>query len=460
MRPEPSLASVSEPRRPASVVVVGAGFSGLSAAYELVLRGYRPIVLEADSVVGGLASTFTIEGTRLERFYHHWFTSDRFIIELVRELGLEDRVAYKPTQTGMYYANQIYRLSTPLDVLRFHVLPVADRLRLGLTVLRARQVRDWRELDHLTAAEWLRKLGGERAYRIVWEPLLRGKFGPHADEVSAAWFWSKLKLRGGSRGKRGEERLAYLRGGFAGLADELVGRIVKGGGVVRLNDPATGLMTENRRVTGVVSGKGPIHADAVILTPPLPIITQLMKPHVDEAYAERIGAIDYLANVCVILELTRSLSELYWMNVNDPAFPFVGIIEHTNLDQADPAGRRHVVYFSRYLPASEPMFGSSSDDVIRFTVPHVRRMFPDLGPECICAAHVWQARYAQPLVVRNYGQLVPSQQTPIGGVFIASMAQVYPEDRGTNYAVRDGRAVAAVAGTFLAAHPRASNPRT
>ena len=125
------------------------------------------------------------------------------------------------------------------------------------------------------------------------------------------------------------------------------------------------------------------------------------------AYAERIGEIDYLANVCVVLELTRSLSELYWMNVNDPAFPFVGIIEHTNLDQADPAGQRHIVYFSRYLPASDPMFGSSSDDVVQFTLPHVRRMFPDLGPECIRAAHVWQARYAQPLVVRNYGQTCP-----------------------------------------------------
>jgi protoporphyrinogen oxidase len=210
----------------------------------------------------------------------------------------------------------------------------------------------------------------------------------------------------------------------------------------------------------VASAKGPIHADAVVLTPALPIVTRLMKPHVDEAYTERIGAIDYLANVCVILELTRSLSELYWMNVNDPAFPFVGIIEHTNLDQADPAGRRHVVYFSRYLPASDAMFGSSSDDVVRFTLPHVRRMFPNLGPECIRAAHVWQARYAQPLVVRNYGQLVPSQQTPIGGVFIASMAQVYPEDRGTNYAVRDGRAVATLVDALLAADPHATNPRT
>jgi protoporphyrinogen oxidase len=144
------------------------------------------------------------------------------------------------------------------------------------------------------------------------------------------------------------------------------------------------------------------------------------------------------------------------MNVNDPTFPFVGVIEHTNLDQADPSGRRHIVYFSRYLPATDPLFGSSSDDVVRFTLPHVQRMFPDLGLECIRAARVWQARYAQPLVVRNYGQLVPPHQTSIPGLFIASMAQVYPEDRGTNYAIRDGRAVALLADAFLSADARAA----
>ena len=208
--------------------MVGAGFSGLAAAYELVQRGFRPIVLEAESEVGGLAAAFQVDGARVERFYHHWFTNDQYVIELLRELGLEDRVLYKPTRTGMYFANQIYRLSTPLDVLRFPALPVSDRIRLGLTVLRARRVRNWREIDHLSAAEWLRRLGGDRAFRVVWEPLLRGKFGPHAEDVSAAWFWSKLRLRGGSRGARGEEQLAYFRGGFASLADELLDRITRG----------------------------------------------------------------------------------------------------------------------------------------------------------------------------------------------------------------------------------------
>ena len=432
------------------VVIVGGGFSGLSAAYELTLRRLRPVILEAEADLGGLAATFELGGTRVERFYHHWFTNDRHVVELVREMGLEKDIVYRPTRTGMYFANKVYRLSTPLDVLRFPALSVADRIRLALTVVRARRVRNWKEIDHLSAAEWLRQLGGDRVFRVVWEPLLRGKFGADADEVSAAWFWSKLKLRGGSRGSRGEEQLGYFRGGFAALIDELTKRVLGAGGEVLRNTAARGLIMDGGRVVAVKTDAGPVPADAVILTPALPIVADILRPHVDAGYAERIGAIGYLANVCVVLELSRSLSELYWMNVNDPEFPFVGVIEHTNLDQADPSGRRRIVYFSRYLPASHPIFGASRDRVIEATLPHVKRMFPDFDSGCIVSADVWQARYAQPLVVRNYSQLVPPHRTPLPGVFIASMAQVYPEDRGTNYAIRDGRKVARMVEEFLA----------
>lgn len=438
------------------VVVVGAGFSGLAAAYELSQRGFQPVILEAESEVGGLAATFAVGGGgRLERFYHHWFTSDQDVVRLVRELNLQERIVYRPTRTGMYFANRIYRLSTPLDVLRFPLLPLADRIRLGLTVLRARRVEDWREIDHLSAAEWLKQLGGARAFELVWAPLLRGKFGPYADEVSAAWFWSKLRLRGGSRGAKGEEQLAYFRGGFAALADEIVTSILKNGGALRLTTRARGLVVEAGRVVAVESERGSIPADAVILTPALPIIAELMRPHVSTAYANRLGAIDYLANVCVVLELTKSLSELYWMNINDPDFPFVGIIEHSNFDKIDP--QKHIVYLSRYLAASNPMFGAPSAEIVRQALPHVQRMFPTFDPSWISNSWVWQARYAQPLVVRNYSKLIPHHETPIRGAFIASMAQVYPEDRGTNYAIRDGRAVARMADAFLV-HSNAAAP--
>ena len=424
------------------VAVVGAGFSGLAAAYELVKLGHRPIVIEADAEVGGLAAGFPVGDSRIERFYHHWFTSDRDVLALLAELGLTERVVYSSTRTGMYFANRLYRLSKPLDLLRFTPLSLGDRFRLGQLILKARRVGDWRDIDDMSAAEWLCRLGGERVYRIVWEPLLRGKFGRHAESVSASWIWSKLKLRGGSRGRGGEERLAYFRGGFAALADEIAKYVMDHGGELRLGSAVTGMTVENGHPRAVTAAGEDIHADAVVLTPAPPLIAPLLAPHVPAKEADRLAAIDYLANVCIVLELDRSLSELYWMNVNDPSFPFVGVIEHTHLDQADPAGRRHIVYLSRYLPAADPAYDWPDDRMSEFALPHLQRMFPTFSRDWIRGIHIWRARYAQPMVVRGYSRMIPDHHTSVPGAYIASMAQVYPEDRGTNYAIRDGRKVA------------------
>ena len=215
------------------VAVIGGGFCGLAAAYELGRHGVRATVLERDAEVGGLAGSFPAGGTRLEKFYHHWFTSDVHVMNLIAELGQSDQVLTRSTRTGTYYAHDFFKLSTPLDLLRFSPLPFFDRLRLGLLALRAHRVKDWRALEDRTAADWLREMGGERVYRVVWEPLLHGKFGDLAEEVAAVWFWNKLKLRGGSRGRGGGERLAYYRGGFAALADRLAQAIRSQGGEIR-----------------------------------------------------------------------------------------------------------------------------------------------------------------------------------------------------------------------------------
>jgi len=430
------------------VAVIGAGFAGLAAAYELARRGQTVVLIEEDGEVGGLAKGFVAGETRLECFYHHWYTSDRHIADLASELGLADRITHSTTRMGMYFANRIYSLSRPLDLLRLRLLPLADRLRLGWLVMNARRVADWRELDRQTAADWLRRLGGERAFRIIWEPLLRGKFGRHAEEVSAAWIWAKLRLRGGSRSRKGEH-LAYFRGGFAALADEMVKRIVELGGEIRLKSQATRFDLEGGRVAAIVAGGERIAISAAIFTPAPSLTAAILAPHIPPAEQRRLAAIGYLANICIVLELSKSLSDLYWMNVNDPSFPFVGIIEHTQLDQADPTGRRHVVYLSRYLPADDPAFSRPDSEVVSLALPYLRRMFPDFRDDLVGASHVWRARYAQPLVVRGYGDLIPPHETSIPGVYIATMAQVYPEDRGTNYAIRDGRKVAGMVDAWL-----------
>ena len=425
-----------------NVVVIGGGFCGLAAAYELGQRGIRATVLECDDDIGGLAGSFSIRGARLEKFYHHWFISDVHAMRLIEELGQTDRILLRPTRTGVYYAHNFLKLSTPFDLLRFSPLPLLDRIRLGLLALRARRVKDWRSLEDRTAADWLRELGGEQVYRIVWEPLLRGKFGDVAEEVAAVWFWNKLKLRGSSRGRGGEEQLAYYRGGFAALAEALADAVRAKGGVIKTGAPAIRLRVEAGRVTGVVTPEGTIPADGVIATPALPIIADLVEPHVPGEYVERLRRIRYLANVCVVLELDRSLSDLYWLNVNDPSFPFVGVIEHTNFEPASTYAGRHVVYLSKYLPDKDALYRMSDQEVVAFTLEHLRRMFPDVTDERVLDAHVWRARYAQPVVERGYRNLIPDMRTPIENLFLATMAQIFPEDRGTNYAVRQGRETA------------------
>lgn len=435
------------------VVIVGAGFCGLAAGYELAKQGVRVSLFEADTEVGGLAGSFQVNGVRLEKFYHHWFTNDQAITALVDDLGTRDQVVFRPTSTGMYYANTFFRLSTPLDLLKFSPLSLVNRVRLGLLTLRARRVKDWRQLEALTAEEWLRQMGGDEVYRVVWEPLLRGKFGDHASEVSAVWFWNKLKLRGGSRGSKGEEQLAYYRGGFAALASRLADRIEAAGGQIYTNTPVEALLVANRTVTGVRAAGRNIAADMVIATPALPIVADLLEPHVDAAYLAGLRRVKYLANVCLVLELDRSLSGTYWLNVNDPTFPFVAVIEHTNFEPTSSYGGRHLAYLSKYLTETDPLYCMGDDEIMAFTLPHLQRMFPSFKREWILKLHVWRARYAQPVVERRYSTLIPEEQTPIKNVFLTTMAQIYPEDRGTNYAVREGRRIGRTLGATLTRQP-------
>jgi protoporphyrinogen oxidase len=292
-------------------------------------------------------------------------------------------------------------------------------------------------------------------FRVVWQPLLEGKFGPYARDVSAVWFWNKLKLRGGSRGKGGAEMLAYYRGGFSALADRLAAQVRQLGGEILTGTPATGLVIEDNRVVGVRTPAGVMPATNVVLTQPLPLVADMLEPHAPAPYIGQLRKIEYLANVCLVLELDRSLSDTYWLNVNDPGFPFVGVIEHTNFEPAETYGGRHIVYLSKYLPESHDMYRMSDEELLAFAVPHLRRMFPAFDERWILGHHVWRARFSQPIVARRHSLLIPSVQTPVDGVYLSSMAQVYPEDRGTNYAIREGRAVGQRVAEAMAGAPAA-----
>jgi protoporphyrinogen oxidase len=423
------------------IVIIGAGFTGLAAAHEIARRGMPVVVLEKEASIGGLAASFKINDQQIEKFYHHWFNNDRYVIELVNEINRQEEVLFTPTVTAIYLNKKFYRLSSPMDLLRFGALNILDRIRLGLLVLKARRIKNWKELDTLSAEEWLVTLCGRNVYETVWQPLLRGKFGPYADQISAVWIWNKLVLRGGSRDKAGGETLAYYRGGFGELVETIAEKIKSSGGIIKTSAPAEEIIVRNGRAIAVKTPAGVIDAEAVIATPALPVIANLLSPYVSGEYLNKLRAVKYMANVCLVLELSHRLSDFYWLNVSDNDFPFIGVIEHTNFQNAQDYSGRHVVYMSKYFPEESEVYHMSEEKVFEFTLPYIKRMFPDFDKSWILRYYVWKARYAQPVVVRGYSSLIPSNKTPIDDFYIATMAQVYPEDRGTNYAIREGRRV-------------------
>ena len=423
------------------VIVIGGGFGGLAAAYELTLRGVDCVVLERDEALGGLAGTFRVAGEEIEKFYHHWFASDTAAAGLVEELGLAAGLIHTPTNTGSYYANSIYRLSTPMDLLRFGAMPLLSRLRTGWMVKSAQLRKDYGPLEEITAEEWVIRVAGQKAYDVMWGPLLRGKFGDDAGDIAAVWLWGKFKLRGGSRDRRQREHLVYLAGGFgaliAALRDWLTGRGVE----IRTNSPVREIVIDGGRVAGVELDEGRIPADTVLAATQLPDLPAIA-PGLPADYLHRIGLIRHYGTVCLVLLLDRSLSETYWLNVNDANMPFLGVIEHTNMIAPENYGGCHVVYVPKYLPNDSDLFAMGPEEVLDAFMPGLQQVFPEFERDWVHEAFAWKAKNTQPLIPKHYSKLRPEFRSPIDGLWTSTMAHIYPEDRGTNYAIAYGREVA------------------
>jgi protoporphyrinogen oxidase len=424
------------------IAIIGGGFTGLAAGYDLSKKGFKVTIIEKDTEIGGLAGSFDVNGVKLEKFYHHWFANDYEIIKLVTELGKLDEVENHKSKTGLYYSKSIFKLSTPMDLLKFTAISLPNRIRLGLFILTARLIKDWKKLENQTAYEWIRKGAGKQAFEIIWKPLLDGKFGSFAPEISAVWMWSKFKLRGGSRNQNGDEILAYYKGGFARLAEHLADSIKENGGEFLMGEEALRFNIKGSKITSIVTSKREIEVDACLVASPLRDYMRIVDGVVPTEYMERLSKIPFLANTCLVLQLDRSLSDTYWLNINDPNFPFVGIIEHTNFEAPETYKGSHIVYLSKYLPEDTAMYKMDKDELLSFALPHITRMFPDFKKEWIRDFHVWKAQYSQPVVVRNYSQVIPQFNTPFENLFLSTMAQIYPEDRGTNYAIKHGRMAA------------------
>ena len=428
--------------------IIGAGAAGLAAALDLSSGGHKVVVYESAPFIGGQASTVQVGGGPLERGYHHLFTNDSAIIGLMAELGIGDRLKWYPSKVGTYISGKVYKTTTPLDLLRLGALPFKDRIKLGLFALRVKRIKDWRSLESQTADYWLREHLGGAAYEKMWAPLLKGKFGDYYDQVGMPWFWSKIQTRFASRqGIRGREVLGYPDGSFDTVFNRLRSVIESQDGEIHLSTPVTKIEVSDGVAKALVArpdngDETRREFDCVLSTVPSFIFPKLVD--LPDEYLSRLTGVHYLAAVVVILELSRPLTNLYWMNIADADVPFLGLIEQTNMLPKEWYGGNNVLYITNYLDRSDALFKMSSDELVELYLPHLTKFNPEFDPSWIRAVHYNAVSAAQPIIGTNYSKVIPDHRTPVRRLYLANTTQVYPEDRGTNYSIRMGRELAAM----------------
>jgi protoporphyrinogen oxidase len=420
------------------IAIIGAGLGGMSAAYDLVRAGHEVDIYESAGYVGGLAAGIQEPGWKwsVERYYHHWFLSDRHVYELLDELGWRDKVVVRRPKTVAYHNGKFFPLDSVLAALKFPGYNLIGMVRFGLVTAYLRYMAGWKSLEKHLAADWMRRWYGKPVYEALFEPLLVGKFGEHLKEVNMAWMWARLKAR--------TTQLATFEGGFQAFCDALAAHLQEQGVRIHLETPVS-------RINALPDGglrlklpDGPQDFDRVLSTTS-PALLARMAPDLPPNYLQGLLSLKSMGAVVMILAVREPLSKegYYWFNIPKSAgYPFLALVEHTNLVARENFGGESILYCGDYLDPSHEYFNLSDEELLERFIPAIQRLNPQFERSWVRKIWVSRTPYAQPIPMIDHSKNIPDLNTPLPGLYFASMSQVYPWDRGTNFAIEIGRRAA------------------
>ena len=422
------------------IAILGVGIGGMAAAYDLARAGHQVTIYEAADHVGGLASGFKEPhwDWSVEKFYHHWFATDAHILGLIDELGWRDRVLFPRPYTVMYHQGKFYPFDSIINAIKFPGLGWGvNKARFGLVGLYLRLTNNWRSLEKTTVDAWMRKWAGDRVYEMMWEPLMVGKFGErYARQVNMAWMWARLKAR--------TTRLGTFQGGFQAFADDLAEHLRGMGVQIQLEVPVERIEAQDAGLLHLSTPAAAAQYEQCLVTVS-PARLAKLAPSLPAEYLQGLLDLKSMGAVVMVLALKQQLSEqgYYWYNLPKQAgFPFLALVEHTNYLSANYFGGDHILYAGDYLETDHEYFRLSQEELLERFLPALSRINAKFTPDWVRKSWLFRTKYAQPVPLLDHSQNIPAIQTPIPGLYFASMSQVYPWDRGTNFAVEIGRRAA------------------
>lgn len=428
---------------PLDIAIIGAGATGLAAAWDLSAAGHKVAIYEAADSVGGLAAGFKDANWdwTLEKFYHHWFANDHDILKLAEEMGLRHKIIFPRPKTSFWLDGRLVRSEISPSAL-FLPLSLPATLRMALAGLAIKFAPCWQPFERVTADAWLSRWMGAEAYQKFFKPLLIGKFAEQYDQVPMSFMWARIVKR--------TLKLGTYRGGFQAFLDDLADQLRARGVAIVLGAPVERIAGQADKTALLTGGKWQGY-DRILSTTSPRLLLRMAEDLRATPYGEKTAALKSIGGLCVVLALKRALmpDDTYWLNL--PAttadksasdFPFLALVEHTNFIPRQHYGGDHIVYCGDYVPPEHEYFRLSEDELVERFLPALAKINPAFRREWIRKFWVWRAPYAQPVPELNQSRKIPDIRTPLRGLYWASMSQVYPWDRGTNYAVEIGRRAA------------------
>ena len=416
------------------IAIIGGGPMGLAVAYELCLKGFKPVIYEADNRLGGMAACFDFDGLQIERYYHFHCLSDIAFIKILEEIGLKKFIKWKKTKMGFYYDRRLYKWGSISSVIKFPHISISTRIRYLFHAARCLTIKNWSHLDKITAKDWLKDWLGESGYLKLWNKLFVFKFYHFSNEISAAWIWSRIHRLGRSRNGL-EEKLGFLADGSQQMINQLEKILVDKGTLIKISSPVLRIKPRLKTGAEVITATGSDYYDLVISTIPLPLVGEIFRnSEIDIEVTSKYEKLDSVACACVILKTRKEITNNFWTNINDDRFNIPGIIEMSNLREL----KDHITYVPFYMPETHPEYLLDNEKFIKKAWDCVRAINPDLKNIDLISAHCSRYRFAQPVCRTNYYSRLPPME-PFNGIYTVDTNFYYPEDRGISESVHFGR---------------------
>ncbi|EFF45616.1 conserved hypothetical protein [Xanthomonas citri pv. aurantifolii str. ICPB 11122] len=365
------------------------------------------------------------------------------MFKLLEDLKLSDRLHWTDTKMGYYYQGKLHKWGTPFALLGFPHLGLLDKVRYALHVMHTKGISDWTALDKENARDWITRWIGPKAYKVMWEKAFTLKFFEYQNALSASWIGTRIKRVALSRRNLFNESMGYLEGGSAVLLERMAAEVTRLGGRILLSQPIQEVSSLDGKVTGILTRDGHHAYDGVVSTAPIQYVPSMV-PSLPKAFADKVGAIDNIPVACVILKLSKPVSENFWMNISDDRISIPGLIEYSNLNPGKGSGE-HIVYAPYYMPKTHPKWQWSNQQLIDEVISYLPMINPDFKPEWIRATHCHRYEYAQTICPPGFQDLLPPMKTPLQGFYMADTAYYYPEDRSINESIAVGQHLAAEA---------------